>query len=157
MQALLPGIFRIVLLQCPSQNSCHSPILEQEVNALRFYSCTHILSPMQVLQPGGYSQQPAAIQPHHSGEMPGGGASSAHSDVHPPAGLETPLDYRALPLLNKYSCCSKHEPSISMNGMEGILKCNRRVGKEFNITKGKYSLISLSLTSSGKYPRIALM
>lgn len=75
----------------------------------------------------------------------------------PSWGHEIPLDYRALPLLNKYSCCSKLEPTIRMNGMEGILKSNRRVGREFNITKGKYSSISLSLTSSGEYPRIALI
>lgn len=125
-----------------------------------FTSHTHVLSPIQVFQPGGYSQHPAAIQPHHFGEMPGGAASSGWLLIQmciPQLGLETPLDYRALPLLNKNSCCSKHEATIRMNGMEGILKSNRRVGKEFNITKGKYSLLSLSLTSSGKYPRIDLI
>lgn len=125
-----------------------------------FTSCTSVLSPMQVLQPGGYSQHPAAIQPHHLGEVPGAGASSGWLLIQmyiSQLGHEIPLDYRALPLLNKYSCCSKLEPTIRMNGMEGILKSNRRVGREFNITKGKYSSISLSLTSSGEYPRIALI
>lgn len=103
---------------------------------------------------------PTPTQPQHSAEMPGGGASSGWLLIQmgiPQLGLETPLNYRALPVLNKYSCCSKHEPTIRMNGMEGILNSNRRVDKEFNITKGKYHLISLSLTSSGKYPRIALI
>lgn len=126
-----------------------------------FTSCTHILSPMQVLQPGGYSQHPSGIQPHHFGEMPGGGASSGWLLIQmciPQLGVKLPLTTEALPLLNKYSCCSKYEPTTRMNGLEGTLKSNRRVGKEeFNIAKGKYSLISLSLSSSGKYPRITLI
>lgn len=158
MQALLPGTFRNVLLQCPPQNSCHSHILEQEMNELRFYF-THSRPVPHASSPARWVLT-APIQPHHSGEMPGAGASSGWLLIQmgiPQLGLETALDYRALPLLHKYSCYSKHEPAIRMNGMEGILKGNRRVGKEFDITKGKYSLILLSLSSSGKYPRIALI
>lgn len=154
MQALLPGTFRNALLQCPPQNSCHSPILEQEMNDLRFY-LRHSRPVPHASSSGRWV--PTASSSHSATLLWWDAGGAASSDWLLIQMCILPLDHRALPLLNKYSCCSKHEPTIRMNGMEGILKGNRRVGKEFNITKGKYSLVSLSLTSSGKCPRITLI